>query len=284
VLASGLRRIVVGMKDPNPLVAGRGIRALRRAGIRVEVGCLGKEAERLNQFYCHWRRTGRPFVILKAAMTLDGKIATAGGESRWITGPAARREVHRLRSQVDAILVGIGTVLRDDPRLTARPPHRAGHAPRQPLRVILDSTLRIPPSARVLTRPPGSPTVNTLIVTTVRAPRQRIRRLRERGVGVLVLPASRGQVSLRACLAHLGKRGISSALIEGGSRIHASALRENLVDHVKLFVAPRLLGGQDAKAVIGGASPKRLAEAVPLHRVSVTNLDGDFLIEGTPAR
>ncbi|MGH7205502.1 MAG: bifunctional diaminohydroxyphosphoribosylaminopyrimidine deaminase/5-amino-6-(5-phosphoribosylamino)uracil reductase RibD, partial [Nitrospiraceae bacterium] len=232
IIASGIRRVVVAMKDPNPLVCGRGLRQLRQAGVKVEVDCLREEAERLNEIYSHWIRTGRPFVVVKAAMTLDGQIATASGESQWITGEAARRHVHGLRSCMDAVIVGIGTVLRDDPQLTVRfGSSRSGsHPNRQPLRVILDSTARTPPMAKVLS-PAGrasggsSGRTNTVVATTMKAPRHRIERLRAQGVTVLVLPRQNGRVSLRACLSRLGRMGITSAMIEGGSELNASAFR-----------------------------------------------------------
>jgi diaminohydroxyphosphoribosylaminopyrimidine deaminase/5-amino-6-(5-phosphoribosylamino)uracil reductase len=283
LIESGLNRVVVAMQDPNPSVSGRGISLLRKAGIKVSVGCLRNDAEQLNETYCHWMRTGRPYVFLKAAMTVDGKIATASGESRWITGVEARRDVHRLRSQVDAIMVGIGTILKDDPLLTARPAGRAGGAtqPRQPLRVVLDSRLRIPDQARVLSpeKGTGSPS-GTFIATTKKASKRRIAHLCARGVSVLVLPAHDGRVSLSACLNRLGKLGISSVMIEGGGSLNASALREKLVNRVRFYVAPYLLGGQESKGVIGGHSPRRLAEAVPLTDMRIRRVGKDVVIEG----
>jgi len=288
IIASGIRRVVVAMRDPNPQVCGRGLRQLRQAGVTITVDCLREEAERLNEIYCHWTRTGRPFVVVKAAMTLDGKIATASGESRWITGEAARRHVHGLRRRMDAVIVGIGTVLRDDPRLTVRlgSSRSGGHSNRQPLRVILDSRARIPPTAKVLSPAArasggsGSRT-NTVVATTVKAPRHRIERLRAQGVTVLVLPFQDGRVSLRACLSSLGQMAITSAMIEGGSELNASAFREGLVNRILFYIAPRLLGGQGAKGVIGGPSPQRLAETLSITDIYVRRLGSDLLLEGT---
>jgi diaminohydroxyphosphoribosylaminopyrimidine deaminase/5-amino-6-(5-phosphoribosylamino)uracil reductase len=281
ILASGVRRVVVAMRDPNPLVSGRGLARLRRAGLAVSLGCRREEAERLNLWYGHRMRTGRPYVILKAAMTLDGKIATASGESRWITGEAARRDVHRLRARVDAILVGVNTVLRDDPRLTVRPAgDRVAARDRHPLRVVLDSRLRIPPAARVLAHGPGR--AGVLVVTTRHAPARRRAALERRGGEVLVLPAKARRVPLRACLEALGRRGVTSLLVEGGGEVHASFLREGLADEVRLYVAPRLLGGTDAVGLLGGRSPRRLADAVPLATLRVGKVGHDLLIEGRP--
>ncbi len=288
IIAFGLRRVVVAMQDPNPRVNGRGLRGLRRHGINVDVGCLRAEAERLNESYLHWVRTGRPFVLLKAAMSLDGKLATPSGESRWITGETARRQVHRLRSRVDAVMVGIGTVLRDDPHLTARRPEGEGEslAAHQPLRVVLDSMLRTPLTAKVLARPTrdraGRPArTNTLIATTSQAPRKRLERLRSLGIQVVVLPRQGGRLSLRACLTALGRLGITSVMIEGGSELNASALRAGLVNRVVFYVAPLLLGGQDAKSVIGGESPPRLAGGWRLVDMEARRVGRDLLIQGT---
>jgi len=275
ILAAGLRRIVIAMRDPNPQVNGAGIRRLRRAGRRVTVGCLGQQAADLNEAYAHRMSTGRPFVDLKAAMTLDGKIATAAGESQWITGAAARRHAHRLRSRADAIAVGLRTVLKDDPQLTVRTRKPVAH---QPLRVVFDSRLAIPLRARVL-----SPRLRsgTVVATTSRARRSRIRRLRRLGATVLVLPSEQGRVSLRACLTHLARMGVNRLLIEGGSELAASAIKASVVNRLHLYIAPRLLGGTDAKGVIGGQSPRRLAQALSVSSLNLKKLGRDLLIEGS---
>lgn len=273
LVGSGLRRVVVAMLDPNPQVKGRGVARLRRAGIEVELGCLREEAEELNEAYIHWIKTGQPFLILKAAMTMDGKIATANGESRWITGDKARRQVHRVRSKVDAVMVGIGTVLHDDPQLTARLP---GRAVRQPVRVVLDSSLRIPPEAKILSKQVRG---EVILATTVDAPKGRIEKLQRLGATVLVLPAERGRVSMRACLMELGKRGVTSVLLEGGSEVNASALQAGLVHRLQLYVAPSILGGQDTKGIVGGIAPTSLSDAMPLKDVRVKRIGVDLLIE-----
>ena len=279
LIQSGLHRVVIAMRDPNPQVHGRGIRRLRRAGVEARVGCLRDQAERLNEAYIHWIRTGRPFVVLKAGMTLDGKIATASGESHWITSEEARRDAHRLRRQSDAIMVGIETVLRDDPRLTARILRNRSEelARRQPLRIVVDSRLRIPPHAKVLS---SKPRAKALVATTDKAPQRRIDELRARGVTVLVLPTEEGKVSLKTCLNHLAKRGVTSLVLEGGGELNATALRTGLVNRVRLYVAPTLLGGRDAKAVIGGVSPKRLADAIGVHDFQSRRIGRDLLLEG----
>jgi diaminohydroxyphosphoribosylaminopyrimidine deaminase/5-amino-6-(5-phosphoribosylamino)uracil reductase len=278
VIRSGVRQVVVAMTDPNSMVKGRGIAALRRAGITVTTGIAQEEAAQVNRSYLHWVRTGRPYVIMKAGMTLDGKVATAKGESRWITGPRARQDAHRLRSQVDAVVVGVGTVIHDDPALTARLSDRPLKlAPRQPLRVVVDSRLRTPLTATVCA---GQDRVKTLIVTTNRASRSRRRPFERAGVEVMSLPAKNRRVSLPALMTMLGKRGITSVLIEGGSTVNAAALREKLVNHVRLYLAPILMGGQDAMAVIGDRSPKRLAQALPLRHITVRRIGSDVVVEG----
>jgi diaminohydroxyphosphoribosylaminopyrimidine deaminase/5-amino-6-(5-phosphoribosylamino)uracil reductase len=278
VIQSGVGQVVVAMADPNIMVKGRGIAAMRRAGIKVTTSVAQEEAARLNRSYIHWVATGRPYVILKAGMTLDGKVATAKGESRWITGPYARQDAHRLRSQVDAVLVGVGTVLKDNPALTARLSDRPLKlAPRQPLRVVLDSKLKTPPNAKVCAKQDQAKTV---IVTTSPVSQSRLRPFELAGVEVLSSSAKNGRVSFPALLKILGKRGITSLLIEGGSTVNASALREKLVNHVVLYLASTLMGGQDAKAVIGDRSPKRLAQALRLRHVTVRRIGNDLVVEG----
>lgn len=275
---SGVRRVVIAQVDPNPLVSGRGIRRLRRAGLSVEAGCCVDEARRLNRVYSHWMETGRPFVILKAGMTLDGKIATPTGESRWITEDAARRDAHRLRSEVDAVIVGIGTVLKDDPTLTARLSERPLRlAPRQPIRIVVDSRLRIPRKARIVSRLQDA---HTLVATTRTASARKTALLRREGIDVLILPGRDRGVSLEDLCRQLGRLGIRSLLVEGGSALNASFLRGRLIDRVILYVAPVLLGGDDAKGLIGGAAPRRLRESVSLDEVTIRRVGHDMVIEG----
>jgi diaminohydroxyphosphoribosylaminopyrimidine deaminase / 5-amino-6-(5-phosphoribosylamino)uracil reductase len=263
VIASGAYRVVVSMQDPDPRVRGSGIAALRAAGVRTEVGMHEHRARRLNEFYVKHRETGRPFVTAKFAMSLDGKIATHGGESRWITGEPSRRHAHRLRHQHDAILVGINTVVADDPELTAR---LDGEDLRQPMRVVLDSQLKIRQSARVV----GA---NTLIATT-----------RPGRVGlaeVVILPATEsGRVSIGDLLDELARRNVLSVLVEGGAEVHAAMFEADLVDKVYAYVAPKLIGGRDAPGPLGGRGIDRLDGAKTLDDLDVTRLGDDFLISG----
>lgn len=280
LIQSGLTRICVAMADPNPQVNGQGIQMLKRAGLQVSVGELEHEAQQLNEVYRHWITTGRPFAILKGAMTLDGKIATKTGQSKWITSEQARRDVHRVRSQVDAVMVGIGTVLADNPELSARGSKHASQqrVGRQPIRVILDSHLRIPLKAKVLTWVHEQPTI---VCTTAHASSEKIQILKKQGVQVWILPKKKGRVSLKAALSKLGKSGISTVLIEGGSALNASALQGGLVNQVRLYVAPQLLGGQDAKSLIGGSSPQTLEQGWFLVNPEIKKIGQDWLVTGS---
>jgi diaminohydroxyphosphoribosylaminopyrimidine deaminase/5-amino-6-(5-phosphoribosylamino)uracil reductase len=210
-------------------------------------------------------------------MTLDGKIATATGQSKWITGEQARQDVHRLRSQVDAVIVGIGTVLADNPNLSARGPKKASQLRmgRQPVRVVLDSRLHIPLQANVLEWVHEQPTI---VCTTVQASPKKIETLQKQGVQVWVVPQKRGRVSLTAALRKLGKAGISSVLLEGGSTLNASALHEGLVNEVRLYIAPLLMGGQDAKGLIGGVSPRTLKQSWRLVSPELKKIGQDWLV------
>ncbi|HET9396533.1 MAG TPA: bifunctional diaminohydroxyphosphoribosylaminopyrimidine deaminase/5-amino-6-(5-phosphoribosylamino)uracil reductase RibD [Nitrospiraceae bacterium] len=278
ILRSRVRRVVIAMQDPNPSVNGKGAAALRRAGLSVTVGVAGSEAEELNKAYCHWMKTGRPYVTLKAGMTLDGKLATATGESRWITGPSSRQEVHQLRRSVDAVLIGVDTVLVDDPSLTARTgPRLEKLASRQPLRIVVDSRLRTPFRAQVLAQQDKA---KTIIATTAAAPAARRSVLQKKGIEILTVPARQGRISLRTLLTQLGRRGITSLLVEGGSEVNAAMLKAKLVDHIRLYMAPLLLGGQNAKGVIGGESPARLAGAVKVRDVMTRSVGNDVVVEG----
>jgi diaminohydroxyphosphoribosylaminopyrimidine deaminase/5-amino-6-(5-phosphoribosylamino)uracil reductase len=278
VIRAGITRIVIAMTDPNPLVKGRGVAALRRAGLSVTTGVARQEAEELNRAYSHWIKTKRPYVILKAGMTLDGQIATASGESKWITSRQSRQEVHQLRAQVDAVLVGVGTVLSDDPSLTARIGSQFKKtAKRQPLRIVVDSRLRLPLKARVLARQKDA---KTLIATTRAASQARRQAFKKKGIETILIPAVRKRVALPALLKGLGRRGITSLLVEGGGEINAAMLKAKLVDHVRLYMAPALLGGGNAKGVIGGKSPVRLAQALKLRNIQTRSVGGDVVVEG----
>ncbi|MEO8897106.1 MAG: bifunctional diaminohydroxyphosphoribosylaminopyrimidine deaminase/5-amino-6-(5-phosphoribosylamino)uracil reductase RibD [Candidatus Dormibacter sp.] len=272
VIAAGLRRVVVAMLDPNPDVAGRGVAALEAAGIVAEVGLRGAEAEGLNRFYLTHMRTGLPFVTAKFAASLDGRIATSTGESRWISSEASRRLAHRLRQRHDAVLVGVGTVVTDDPELTVR----RDDGGRQPLRVVADSTLRIPPAARLLRSAGG----DVVIATTQAAPRQRVDALESAGAEVLVVPDAGGRVDLAALLAALGERDVISVLAEGGAELLGALFDQRAIDAVVAILAPRLIGGAAAPGAIGGQGVGRLAEAVELRDLEVERSGGDLIVTG----
>ncbi len=269
---SRVARVVAAMTDPNPKVSGRGMEFLRSAGIEVSTGILESEARRLNEAYIKHIVSGMPFVTLKIAQTLDGKIATARGESKWITGDEARREAHRLRDKNDAILVGINTILKDDPILTTRIP-----GGRDAVRVVVDSRLRIPLDAKVLTV--ESP-ARTIIATLSSAPKIKMKKLQERGAEVLLVKSSGGRVDMTDLMKKLGGKGIMSVLIEGGSEINASALKSGIVDKVVLFIAPMLMTGRDSICSIGGPSPAKLVKAVKLSNISVRFVGRDLMVEG----
>jgi diaminohydroxyphosphoribosylaminopyrimidine deaminase/5-amino-6-(5-phosphoribosylamino)uracil reductase len=271
VLDSGVSRVVVGMLDPNPRVRGRGIARLRRAGLRVDVGVREEECRALNEDFAKYVTRGLPFVVLKLAATLDGRIATAKGDSRWVTGAAARRRVHEMRNRLDAVVVGSETVRADDPELTCR--LRGG---RDPLRVILDARLRSPMSARVFTHNPERTRLYTLTANGAKA-----ERLRRRGVVVRRGGGDR-RGSLRRVLRELAEEGVKSVLIEGGGVLAAHALRAGLVDRLALFLAPKVLGG-DGRPMVGAMRLRRMADALSIAEVTVERLGEDVLVQGRPA-
>jgi len=273
VLQAGVSRVVAALRDPNPLVAGGGLSRLEPAGIAVTVGVCEAEATKLNEAFLKYITTRRPFVTLKSAITLDGKIATRTGASRWITGELARLEGHRLRHAADAIVVGIGTVLQDDPQLTTRLPDRQGV---NPLRVIVDSTLRLPLQAQVLDVAADR---RTLVATTMRAPEPQRAQLRTRGVEVVDLPAyDDGRVDLEALLRYLGERGIASVLVEGGATLSATLLRRRLVDKILFFVAPKIIGS-DGISAVGTCGVETMEQVITLRDVVGQPLGQDFLLE-----
>lgn len=273
VIQAGVSRVVTAMADPNPLVSGRGIKRLREAGIEVVLGTMEKEALELNEVYIKYITTGLPFVVAKAAVSLDGKIATRSGKSKWITGPAARSYGHQLRDWYDAVMVGIGTVLADDPSLTARLPGGGG---RDPVRIVLDSQARIPLQATVLTQQSEAPTI---IAVTSGAPSERLDALRQAGAEVLVVNEG-PQVDLTELMRILGARGITSVLIEGGAGVHGSAITAGIVDKAVWFIAPKIIGGSTAPGPVGGAGVEDPSGAAELKNVRVRRLGPDILVEG----
>jgi diaminohydroxyphosphoribosylaminopyrimidine deaminase/5-amino-6-(5-phosphoribosylamino)uracil reductase len=272
VIQSGVKRVVIAMIDPNPRVSGGGMQAIRKAGIEVVAGILESEARQLNEAFIKHVTKKVPFVMLKIAQTLDGRIATSYGESKWITGEEARREGHRFRNRYDAILVGINTVLKDDPSLTARVPDG-----RDPVRVIVDSRLRVPLAAKALTM---RSTARTIIATLASAPKAKVNKVRATGAEVLFVRNDKGRIDLSDLMRQLGKRDIASVLIEGGAEVNAAALKTGIVDKVVIFIAPMLMTGKDSLCSIGGLSPKKLAQSIQLRDIILRQIGKDIMVEG----
>ena len=267
-----IKRVVIAMLDPNPLVAGKGVAMLKAAGIEVETGLLQEQAERLNEVFLKWIMTKMPFVVMKTAMTLDGKIATAAGNSKWISNEVSRRRVHELRDVYDGILVGIGTVLADDPALTTRLASQSG---KNPLRIVVDSRARTPLTAKVVT----DGQAETLIAVTAAAEAAKVEALRQAGVEVLVVNDGQ-QVDLKQLFCLLGERGVCSIFVEGGARINYSLLKAGLVDKVYSFIAPKMVGGSSAPGPVGGDGVETLDQAFLLENVETELLAGDILVSG----
>jgi diaminohydroxyphosphoribosylaminopyrimidine deaminase/5-amino-6-(5-phosphoribosylamino)uracil reductase len=274
IIRAGVSRVFAAMEDPNPLVSGRGFARLREAGVKVSVGLLGDQAALLNEVYCTGVRLGRAHVTLKIGMSLDGKTATRTGDARWITGEAARRKVHELRDVSDAVLVGIGTIIADDPDLTTRLPGAECH---HPDRVIIDSNLRIPNKARVLAHRNRG---RTILMAGPHAPEGRARELRELGAEVVVVGGDDKRVELRAVVERLPALGITSVLVEGGSEIASSCLEAGIVDRLVFFIAPLLIGGREAPPVIGGPGADLIKDARRLTDVRWSAVGDDIMVEG----
>jgi diaminohydroxyphosphoribosylaminopyrimidine deaminase/5-amino-6-(5-phosphoribosylamino)uracil reductase len=269
LIQAGVKTVVAGMADPNPLVSRRGFRKLRRAGIQVRSGILEEESRNLNEAFTKYITRRTPFVVLKLAASLDGKIATSTGHSRWITGAEARRAVHEMRNRMDAVMVGVGTVIADDPELTCRIP-----GGRDPVRIILDGRLRIPIRARVL-RERGK----TIIVAGAGVALKKLRAIERLGAEVWRLPLSNGSVPMASVLRRLGKNEITSVMIEGGATIAGRVLAEKVVDKVCFFYAPKLIGG-DGLDMIAALGVKRMPQAKMLKKLAVEQLGRDLLITG----
>jgi diaminohydroxyphosphoribosylaminopyrimidine deaminase/5-amino-6-(5-phosphoribosylamino)uracil reductase len=268
MLRSGVRRVVAAMRDPFPAVSGKGIEILQRAGIDVTVGVCEAEAQRFNAPYLKLTITGRPYVHAKWAMSLDGKIATRTGNSKWISNPRSRSRTHELRGRMDAIVVGIGTVLADNPLLTARPP-----GPRTPMRIVLDSHGRTPLSSQLVHTARETP---TMIVTTESGANE----LQNHGCSIVSVPEVAGRVSIPGLLDELGRRRMTNVFVEGGSNVLGSFLDAREIDEVEVFIAPKLLGGAAALSPFGGEGAARIEEALTLTEYRIEELDGDLVIHG----
>jgi diaminohydroxyphosphoribosylaminopyrimidine deaminase/5-amino-6-(5-phosphoribosylamino)uracil reductase len=286
IIAAGVRRVVAAHRDPFPLVNGRGFAALRRAGVEVRMGPLKQEAARLNERYLTRVTQRRPFVLVKAAMTLDGRIGTAAGESKWISSARSRAEAHRMRAGHDAVMVGVNTALADDPRLTARGPGSRSAIGAGPIRVVVDSHLRLGPKARIFRGTGGrKPGAAAIVYTGPRASGSRLAALERVGARVVrVNTDATGRVDLREALRDLARRGVTNLMIEGGGELIASAFEAGLVDRVALFIAPLILGGRDAVPVVGGRGISALRKAIVLREVTVQPLGPDLLVRARVAR
>jgi diaminohydroxyphosphoribosylaminopyrimidine deaminase / 5-amino-6-(5-phosphoribosylamino)uracil reductase len=272
IVRAGLKKVVVATLDPNPLVSGRGIEILQNAGVEVVVGVCEEESQKMNEVFNKYIGSKTPFVTLKSAVTLDGKVATATSDSKWITSEAARKEVHQLRSENTGILVGVNTVIADDPELTARIPNG-----RNPIRIILDSTLRIPLYSKVVTDQKAP----TWVFTTNHHDVNKKQKLEEAGVKVFITGGVT-HVDVNETMKILGEKFISSVLIEGGGEINASLIENKLIDKLILYMAPKVIGGKLAPSFIGGSGVMKMSEAIEFRDVSITQVGKDFKFIGYP--
>lgn len=271
IIKSGITRVVTGSNDPNPLVSGKGLTQLRAAGIEVETGVLKNECDALNRVFFHYIRTNRPYVTMKYAMTLDGKIATRTGASRWITGETARERVHRDRHRNAAIMAGIGTILADDPLLTCRL-----EGGRNPLRVICDSRLRTPPDSQLVRTAREVPTILAVAEGAEADPGP----YEAAGCRVWFLPCRQEKIDLNVLMERLGAEQIDSVLLEGGGSLNWSALEAGIVQRVQAYIAPKLFGGETAKSPVRGLGVELPEQCARLRGVTVTPLGEDLLLEG----
>ena len=274
IISSGVKNVIVGMRDPNPLNNGRGIRRLKKHGVKVTENILKKESEELNRAFIKFVTTGIPYVSVKVAQSLDGKISAGSGDSRWISNEKSRRYVHILRNRVDAVLVGINTALKDDPELTSR---LTGRVKKQPKKIVVDSQLRISLRSKILKDPHS-----VIIATTRKASPSKKNRLKKIGVDIITTNTAGARVDLKNLMHSLARRGITHVLVEGGGEIVSSFLRKDLVDEIFFFVAPKIIGGRDALTSVEGRGVKFANQAMRLQDVSVGRFGADILIHAKP--
>lgn len=272
LIDKNIKRVVVGTLDPNPLVAGKGIERLRNNGIEVVTGVLEEESQKLNEIFIKYIVTKEPFVVMKNAMSLDGKIATVTGESQWISGESSRKQVHSLRHELAGIMVGIETIIKDDPQLTSRTLNS-----RNPIRIVVDSQLRIPIASKVLTQQDKA---KTIVATTKRANNEKLDTLKQMGIEVIVIKVKCERVDLRELMKVIGAKGIDSILLEGGANLNFSALEEGIVDKIQSYIAPKIIGGKEAKTAVEGAGIQLLKNAFKINRMTPVMIGEDLFVEG----
>lgn len=273
IVEKGIKHIIIGMTDPDPQVNGNGLLYLRERGVDVEVGILEEECRALNEVFIKYKTTGLPFVLLKWAMTLDGKIATVDNASRWITGEMARREVHKLRQRHSAVMAGVNTIIADNPMLNTRLKTKNV---KHPLKIVTDTACRIPLDSKVLANDPQL----TLLAVTGMADKGKMKTLERMGAQVLICPVKEGHVDLSFLMRSVAAMGIDSVMIEGGSTLAFSALKEGIVDKVIGFVAPKILGGASAPAPVGGSGIQGMDKAIHIRDWKIRKIGNDLMIEG----
>ncbi|PRR84368.1 Riboflavin biosynthesis protein RibD [Clostridium vincentii] len=270
IIEKKISKVVIGSLDPNPLVAGNGVKKLQDAG--VIVGVLEDECKDLNEVFMKYILEKKPFVVMKSAMSLDGKIATYSGESKWISGEESRKNVHKLRNKLSSIMVGVQTVIKDNPELTCRTENG-----RNPIRIVVDSTLRIPIESKLVE---GARDIKTIVATTDRRDKDKEILLKEKGVIILVTEQINNQVDLLDLMKKLGALQIDSVLLEGGATLNFSALAQGIVDKVQVYIAPMIIGGDKAKTIVGGTGVEALTDAFKLRDLKTSLIGQDILIEG----
>jgi diaminohydroxyphosphoribosylaminopyrimidine deaminase / 5-amino-6-(5-phosphoribosylamino)uracil reductase len=274
IVEKGIKKVIVALGDPNPEVAGRGIKILRDNGIEVVTGVLEEESRRLNEIFLKYITTKLPFCILKTAMTLDGKIAARTGDSKWITNEESRKYVHKLRHRVSSIMVGVGTIIQDDPLLNTRIQEESGS---DPIRIVVDTSGRTPLEARVLNIKSNS---KTIIAVTELAPQEKLKEFERIGAEVIITPLMENRVDLKYLMKALGERKIDSVLLEGGSELNYSAMEAGIIDKVNAFIAPKFIGGREAKTPVGGLGRPLMKEALMLKDIEIHRFGDDIMIEG----